>query len=119
LVDYLGQHNLFGGLANGDTIVVNWTGGTLKYRSNWSVAVYGSSYVFSETRVPVFVNLYYTRADQQRYCSGSYTVTVDGFWQSWEIYINGQLANWGSEFVTTGVHSSVTPLCYHNLSLNN
>jgi hypothetical protein len=115
LINYVGQNGTLSQFANGDTIVVNWTGGQLGWRSTWAVSVTGSAYSFSETTQPVNTNLRYMFADQQRYCQGSSTITLDGYWQGWEVVIGGQVVNSGTEFVTTGAHSSITSLCYQNV----
>lgn len=115
-VNFLGGNDLLGGLSNGDTVVVNWTGGSQVWRSNWSVTTYGSGFVFTETSTPELAFLRYAFADQQRYCQNSYTLaTLDGYWQDWEVQIGGVVVNSGSEFVATDYHSTGTSLCYHNL----
>ncbi len=116
LINYIGAHGLMPSLANGDTVVVNWTGGTQVWRSVWSVAFYGSALSLSETKGPELAYLRYSFADQQRYCQGSYMqVTLTGYWQSWQITINGQIANSGTEFVTTGYTATGVSLCYQNI----
>jgi hypothetical protein len=97
----------------GDAIVINWTAGVTRYRSVFKVTAV-NPIGLSEV-IPPFAlsDIIYVRDGSTQRCQGQGTLTIEGYYQSWDITSNGEVINSGTDFIATGF-SYRTGLCSVN-----